>query len=118
MMPPSNPWARSPAPWWGIATVLTAVFLPMAFFGGSTGVIYRQFSITIISAMILSVLVAMILTPALCSTTAQTGEKGHHPGECGWFCKFFRWFNRWFDAGRGKYEGLLAARLISRSVIW
>ena len=53
---------------WGIATVLTAVFLPMAFFGGSTGVIYRQFSVTIIAAMILSVFVAMILTPALCST--------------------------------------------------
>ena len=66
---------------WGIATVLTAVFLPMAFFGGSTGVIYRQFSITIISAMILSVLVAMILTPALCATLLKPVEKGHHAGE-------------------------------------
>jgi multidrug efflux pump len=56
--PPSSPWGRSPSALWGIATVLTAVFLPMAFFGGSTGVIYRQFSITIISAMILSVFVA------------------------------------------------------------
>ena len=60
--------------------MLTAVFLPMAFFGGSTGVIYRQFSITIISAMILSVLVAMILTPALCATLLKPVAKGHHAG--------------------------------------
>jgi multidrug efflux pump len=92
---------------WGIATVLTAVFLPMAFFGGSTGVIYRQFSITIISAMILSVMVAMILTPALCSTLLKPIEKGHEVGECGWFCHFFRWFNKWFDWGRRKYEGIV-----------
>ncbi len=91
----------------GIATVLTAVFLPMAFFGGSTGVIYRQFSITIISAMILSVLVAMILTPALCSTLLKPVEKGHTPGECGIFCRFFSWFNTWFDKGRQKYEGIV-----------
>ncbi|MSM39256.1 MAG: efflux RND transporter permease subunit [Geobacter sp.] len=91
----------------GIATVLTAVFLPMAFFGGSTGVIYRQFSITIIAAMILSVLVAMILTPALCATLLKPVEKGHTPGECGWFCRFFRHFNRWFDWARGKYEGIV-----------
>jgi len=92
---------------WGIATVLSAVFLPMAFFPGSTGVIYRQFSITIISAMILSVLVAQILTPALCSTLLKPIEKGHEPGECGWFCRFFRWFNRLFDFCRGKYEGIV-----------
>ncbi len=92
----------------GIATVLTAVFLPMAFFGGSTGVIYRQFSITIISAMILSVLVAMILTPALCSTLLKPIEKGHTPGECGLLCKFFEWFNKWFNKGRGKYEGIVS----------
>jgi len=91
----------------GIATVLSAVFLPMAFFGGSTGVIYRQFSITIIAAMILSVLVALILTPALCSTLLKPVEKGHHPGECGWFCKFFRWFNNKFDRARDKYEGIV-----------
>jgi len=91
----------------GIATVLSAVFLPMAFFGGSTGVIYRQFSITIIAAMILSVLVALILTPALCSTLLQPVEKGHEPGECGPFCKFFRWFNQKFDWARGKYEGIV-----------
>ncbi|WP_318556529.1 efflux RND transporter permease subunit [Geobacter anodireducens] len=92
---------------WGIATVLSAVFLPMAFFGGSTGVIYRQFSITIISAMILSVLVAQILTPALCSTLLKPVEKGHTAGECGWFCQFFRHFNRGFDWAREKYEGLV-----------
>ena len=92
---------------WGIATVLTAVFLPMAFFGGSTGVIYRQFSITIISAMILSVLVAMILTPALCATLLKPVAKGHHAGESGWFASFFRYFNRGFDFCRAKYEGIV-----------
>ena len=92
---------------WGIATVLAAVFLPMAFFGGSTGVIYRQFSITIISAMILSVMTAMILTPALCATLLKPIEKGHDMGESGWFKGFFRWFNKWFDLGRGKYEGIV-----------
>ncbi len=92
---------------WGIATVLTAVFLPMAFFGGSTGVIYRQFSITIISAMILSVLVAMILTPALCATLLKPVKKGHHAGETGWFSWFFRRFNKLFDYCRAKYEGIV-----------
>jgi multidrug efflux pump len=95
---------------WGIATVLTAVFLPMAFFGGSTGVIYRQFSITIISAMILSVLVAMILTPALCATLLKPVPKGHAPGEYGWFKGFFRGFNKLFERGRGQYE-----RIVGRS---
>lgn len=91
----------------GIATVLSAVFLPMAFFGGSTGVIYRQFSVTIIAAMILSVLVAMILTPALCATLLKPVDKGHTPGDCGPFCKFFRWFNQKFDWARDKYEGIV-----------
>ncbi len=93
---------------WGISTVLTAVFLPMAFFGGSTGVIYRQFSITIISAMILSVLVAMILTPALCATLLKPVEKGHRAGETGWFGWFFRRFNKAFDYAREKYEGIVS----------
>src|SRR5580658_771685 len=77
----------------GIALVLAAVFLPMAFFSGSTGVIYRQFSITIVSAMALSVAVALILTPALCATLLKPPEDGelkHHGG-------FFGWFNRNFD---------------------
>jgi multidrug efflux pump len=95
---------------WGIATVLTAVFVPMAFFGGSTGVIYRQFSITIVSSMILSVLVAMILTPALCATLLKPVAKGHEPGESGWFKGFFHWFNIWFERRRDQYE-----RLVGRS---
>ena len=95
---------------WGIAIVLVAVFLPMAFFGGSTGVIYRQFSITIISAMILSVLVAMILTPALCATLLKPVPKGHHPGEYGWFKGFFRRFNSLFERSRNLYE-----RIVGRS---
>ncbi len=95
---------------WGIATVLTAVFLPMAFFGGSTGVIYRQFSITIISAMILSVMVAMILTPALCATILKPVEQGHPVGKASWFSWFFRLFNKVFDRSRALYE-----RIVSRS---
>ena len=92
---------------WGIATVLTAVFLPMAFFPGSTGVIYRQFSITIISAMILSVFVAMILTPALCATILKPVEKGHHAGETGRLAWFFRRFNKVFEFCRHNYEGIV-----------
>lgn len=92
---------------WGIATVLTAVFLPMAFFGGSTGVIYRQFSVTIITAMILSVFVAMILTPALCATILKPVAKGHVSGESGWFSGFFRRFNNVFNSGRGKYQSIV-----------
>src|SRR6201998_26841 len=83
----------------GIALVLSAVFVPMAFFGGSTGVIYRQFSITIVSAMILSVLVAIIFTPALCATILKPVEKGHQPKKRG----FFGWFNKVFDAGNRGY---------------
>ena len=92
---------------WGIVTVLTAVFIPMAFFGGSTGVIYRQFAITIIAAMILSVVLAMTLTPALCATLLKPVAKGHHAGEAGWFKGFFGLFNRWFDRRRAQYEGIV-----------
>ncbi|QEM66829.1 efflux RND transporter permease subunit [Geobacter sp. FeAm09] len=92
---------------WGIVTVLTAVFTPMAFFGGSTGVIYRQFSITIVSAMLLSVLLAMTLTPALCATLLKPVAKGHSAGESGWFKGFFRLFNSWFDRRREQYEGIV-----------
>src|SRR5450830_896654 len=88
----------------GITMVLSAVFIPMAFFGGSTGVIYRQFSVTIVSAMILSVLLSMTLTPALCATLLKPVAKGHTVGESGWFKGFFRVFNRWFDFSRTKYE--------------
>ena len=84
----------------GIAMVLSAVFIPMAFFGGSTGAIYRQFSITIVSAMVLSVLVAMILTPALCATMLKPVAKGDHgEGKKG----FFGWFNRMFDKSTHHY---------------
>ncbi len=84
----------------GIALVLSAVFVPMAFFGGSTGAIYRQFSLTIVSAMALSVLVALILTPALCVTflrPAAHGEFGQQKG-------LFGWFNRMFDSGSQRYQ--------------
>ncbi|WP_085811137.1 efflux RND transporter permease subunit [Sphingomonas sp. TZW2008] len=87
----------------GIGLVLSAVFLPMAFFGGSTGVIYRQFSITIVSAMVLSVLVALILTPALCATILKRHDKTKPEGN-GIFARFFRWFNRTFEKGTAKYE--------------
>ncbi|MDU9411635.1 efflux RND transporter permease subunit [Pseudomonas sp. zfem005] len=84
----------------GIALVLSAVFLPMAFFGGSTGVIYRQFSITIVSAMALSVLVALVFTPALCATMLKPIAKGHNAPKRG----FFGWFNRTFDRSVNGYE--------------
>ncbi|QDY68733.1 efflux RND transporter permease subunit [Qingshengfaniella alkalisoli] len=82
----------------GIALVLSAVFVPMAFFGGSTGVIYQQFSITIVSAMALSVVVALTLTPALCATLLKSPD-AHHDKTRG----FFGWFNRAFDATLGRY---------------
>ncbi|HYC37011.1 MAG TPA: efflux RND transporter permease subunit [Usitatibacter sp.] len=84
----------------GVGVILSAVFVPMAFLGGSTGVIYRQFSGTIVSAMALSVLVAIVLTPALCATMLKPVEKGHHGVETG----FFGWFNRKFDAGNARYQ--------------
>lgn len=74
----------------GIAMVLSAVFLPMAFFGGATGVIYRQFSITIVSSMVLSVLVALLFTPALCASLLKPPQKGKEAAQSG----FWGWFNR------------------------
>lgn len=82
----------------GIALVLSAVFVPMAFFSGSTGAIYRQFSITIVSAMALSVLVAVVLTPALCATILKAPDHEHHEKR-----GFFGWFNRNFNRGRDAY---------------
>jgi len=90
----------------GIVLVLTAVFMPMAFFAGSTGVIYRQFSVTIVSAMVLSVLVALILTPALCATLLKP-SKTHGAPKKG----FFGWFNRTFDRGVKDYQGGLGYML-------
>ncbi len=87
----------------GVALVLAAVFVPMAFFSGSSGVIYRQFSITIVSAMTLSVLVALVLTPALCATFLKPVQQGHGAATSG----FFGWFNRVFDRGNHRYQGIV-----------
>ena len=84
----------------GIGVVLSAVFVPMAFMSGATGVIYRQFSATIVSAMVLSVMVAIVLTPALCATLLKPLKKGEHHGTTG----FFGWFNRNFERGTQKYQ--------------
>lgn len=94
----------------GIALVLSAVFVPMAFLGGTTGAIYRQFSITIVSAMVLSVLVALILTPALCATMLKPIKQGHLHEKRG----FFGWFNRSFDRSAHRYEQGVA-KVIHRS---
>ena len=97
----------------GIGLVLSAVFVPMAFMSGSTGIIYRQFSATIVSAMGLSVLVAIVLTPALCATMLKPLKKGeHHDDGKGLLARFFRGFNKRFDASSTRYQrgvrGLLA----------
>jgi multidrug efflux pump len=97
----------------GIALVLSAVLVPMAFFGGSTGVIYRQFSITIVSAMALSVVVALVLTPALCATLLKPVEKDHEKHHTG----FFGWFNRVFDRNSERYQGMVA-RILQKSLRW
>jgi hydrophobe/amphiphile efflux-1 (HAE1) family protein len=92
----------------GIGTVLSAVLLPMAFFGGSTGAIYRQFSITIVSAVVLSVMVALVLTPALCATLLKPSEKKHaRPNQGGLLGPFFGWFNKTFDRNIKRYDGAL-----------
>ena len=83
----------------GIALVLSSVFVPMAFMGGSTGQIYRQFSITIVSAMALSVLVALTLSPALCATLLKAPTPGEHGKKRG----FFGWFNRSFEKNANRY---------------
>ncbi|ESQ79094.1 efflux RND transporter permease subunit [Asticcacaulis sp. YBE204] len=83
----------------GIGLVLAAMFVPMAFFGGTQGIIYRQFSITIVSAMGLSVIVALILTPPLCATLLKPVDRDHHAEKKG----FFGWFNRWFDKASHGY---------------
>ena len=94
----------------GITMVLAAVFLPMAFFGGSTGVIYRQFSITIVSAMVLSVIVALVLTPALCASILKPADKSRvaRGGPVG---AFFNGFNSLFTRGRRRYIGIVERML-------
>ncbi|HEX4051785.1 MAG TPA: efflux RND transporter permease subunit [Steroidobacteraceae bacterium] len=91
----------------GIATVLSAVFIPMAFLQGATGVIYRQFSVAIVSAMVLSVIVAIVVSPALCATLLKPVKKGEHHGHRG----FFRWFNATFDRSTNGYQGIVARML-------
>ncbi|PZU14023.1 MAG: hydrophobe/amphiphile efflux-1 family RND transporter [Sphingobium sp.] len=92
----------------GIALVLSAVLLPMAFFGGSTGVIYRQFSITIVSSMLLSVLVALVLSPALCATLLKPID--HHKRDKGWAGKFNRWFERMTNGYIRRTEHVMTRR--------
>jgi HAE1 family hydrophobic/amphiphilic exporter-1/multidrug efflux pump len=94
----------------GIALVLAAVFVPMAFFGGSVGVIYRQFSITIVASMALSVLVALTLTPALCATILKPVERGHGPARGG----LFGAFNRLYERSSGRYQGVVGFLLRRR----
>ena len=96
----------------GITLVLTAVFVPMAFFGGSTGAIYRQFSVTIVSAMVLSVLVALIFTPALCATLLK--PVGDHEKPKG---RFFSKFNSGYARLEDGYRGRLA-RIVGRPAPW
>ncbi|MGE5247672.1 MAG: efflux RND transporter permease subunit, partial [Verrucomicrobiota bacterium] len=99
----------------GIGLVLSAVFGPMAFFGGSTGVIYRQFSVTVIASMLLSVVVALILTPVLCASLLKPVTKGHQPAETGFrlFRPFFRWFDRFFFRLRDGYQAMVG-RILAR----
>ncbi len=94
----------------GIATVLSAVFLPMAFFSGSTGVIYRQFSITIVSSMILSVIVALTLTPALCASLLKPSHEVSNKG-------FFKWFNVTFEEMIHRYKNVVSY-IINKPYRW
>ena len=101
----------------GIALVLSAVFVPMAFFSGSAGAIYRQFSITIVSAMALSVLVALILSPVLCATFLKAAKGGHRRPEKG----FFGWFNRYFNKSRDMFTtsaGYMLHRMMRFTVLY
>jgi multidrug efflux pump len=88
----------------GITLVLVAVFIPMAFFGGAVGAIYRQFSLAMVSAMLFSALMALTLTPALCATMLKPVQAGHHHEKKG----FFGWFNRKFAVTATGYQGVIA----------
>ena len=91
----------------GITLVLTAVFLPMAFFGGSVGTIYRQFTMSIVSCMLFSIFLALTLTPALCAILLKQVDAGHHHEKKG----FFGWFNRMFDRVANRYQSWVAVLL-------
>ncbi|MCR4470016.1 efflux RND transporter permease subunit [Burkholderia sp. SCN-KJ] len=97
----------------GVSLVLSAVFVPVALSRGSVGAIYREFSVTIVSAMVLSMLVALILTPALCATILKPIPRGYEPEVRG----FFGWFNRTFDRSRAKYQSGVH-HVIRRSGRW
>ena len=94
----------------GITLVLVAVFIPMAFFGGAVGAIYRQFSLAMVSAMLFSALMALSLTPALCATMLKPVEAGHHHEKKG----FFGWFNRRFAVTASGYQGMIA-KILTRT---
>lgn len=101
----------------GITVVLSTVFIPMAFFGGSAGAIYRQFSITIVAAMTFSVIVAMILSPSLCATLLKHEEGGARRKEKG----FFGVFNKYFNKGRDRYQktaGFMASKFVRFFVVY
>ncbi|HJV81274.1 efflux RND transporter permease subunit [Noviherbaspirillum sp.] len=91
----------------GIVLVLVAVFIPMAFFGGAVGAIYRQFSLSMVSSMLFSALMALSLTPALCATLLKPVEAGHHHEKKG----FFGWFNRGFHRTANNYQSLVGRML-------
>ena len=96
----------------GITLVLTAVFIPMAFFGGSVGTIYRQFTMSMVSCMVFSLFLALSLTPALCATLLKQVDAGHHHAKGG----FFGWFNRCFDAFGNRYQSWVGV-LVKRTSI-
>jgi multidrug efflux pump len=96
----------------GITVVLTAVFIPMAFFGGSVGTIYRQFTMSMVSCMLFSVFLALSLTPALCGSLLKQVDAGHHHAKGG----FFGWFNRSFDSFTNRYQGWVGV-LVKRTSI-
>ena len=99
----------------GIGLTLSAVFIPMAFFSGSVGVIYRQFSVAIVSAMAFSVLVALTLTPALCATLLKPTHHLHgepRKGVLGWVDRFFQGFNKGFDRNATRYQGVVGHLLV------
>ncbi|TFV90272.1 efflux RND transporter permease subunit, partial [Oxalobacteraceae bacterium OM1] len=95
----------------GITLVLVAVFIPMAFFGGSVGAIYRQFSLSMVASMLFSALMALSLTPALCATILKPVEAGHHVEKRG----FFGWFNRGFATTSKRYQGTVG-RILGKSL--
>ena len=96
----------------GISVVLTAVFIPMAFFGGSVGTIYRQFTMSMVSCMLFSVFLALSLTPALCASLLKQVDAGHHHAKGG----FFGWFNRSFASLTNRYQRWVGV-LVKRSFI-